>query len=93
MTFKEKYEQLINDMNEVLGIIITYKGEESKHYSEKVLKPDDEFMFNLEGIGCPYVEEVANGELICNYGHKYDYSCLDTEELCKLTDHLREKYA
>ena len=91
-TFEQKKDDMIEKMGEFVKDAIFLKGEESKEFSEKVLKPDNEFMFNLEGVGSPYVTEVAEDKLICNYGHTYSYDCLGIDELCQLIDHLKEKY-
>lgn len=94
MNFEEKYQLLVSDIEETISILVTYKGEDSKHYSDKALKPDDDFMFNLD-VGHPsdsYVTEVKKDGLVSNYGHKYNFDCLEMQELCKLVDHLRKKY-
>lgn len=91
MNFEEKHQLLVSDIEETISILVAHKGKESKHSSKKVVIPDDEFKFNLDGIGSPYIDEVASDNLICNYGDVYSFDSLETEELCRLADHLRKK--
>jgi len=95
MKFEDKYNTLINDIQVTVEVLADHKGEDtSRHYSEKVLKPDDDFMFNLD-VGHPsgsYVTEVKKDGLVSNYGHVYSFDQLELEKVCQLVDHLKEKY-
>lgn len=93
MSLEVQYLEFLDKITETISDLVQKKGaEDSEHYSEKVLKPEDEYKFNLEGVGCPYVVEVSEKNLICNYGHTYSFDSLDTQELCQLVDHLTNKY-
>lgn len=94
MSLEVKYLEFLDEITKAISDLVQSKGkEDSKHYSEKVLKPEDDFMFNLD-VGHPsssYVAEVSADSLISNYGHKYSFDSLDTQELCQLVDHLTNK--
>jgi hypothetical protein len=93
ITFEERKEALIDDMKQTIATIIYHKGSPSKEFSEKILKPDDGFMFNIDGYPSgSYVIEVGADRLNSNFGHQYDYSSLGIDELCQLVDHLVDKY-
>lgn len=95
MTFEEKKDEFFRDIYGTMINLVDEAGQESEHYSDKVIIPDDDFMFNLD-VGHPsgsYVIEVTGTELISNYGHKYNFDVLELEVLCELLDHLVEKYS
>jgi len=94
MSFEEKKENLINQMQELVKKLIKDgKGVESKHTSDIVMKPEDKFQFNIDGYPSgSYVTEVKEDKLVSNYGHSYDYEVIGIDELCELIDHLKNKY-
>ena len=96
MSLEVKYLEFLDKITEAISDLVQSKGkEDSKHYSDKVLKPDDDFMFNLD-VGHPsgsYVTEVKKEGLVSNYGHVYSFDSLETQELCQLIDHLQIKYS
>lgn len=94
MSFEIKREALITQMKNFVQTCVNNKVTEiSKHDSSNVLKPDDEFQFNLKTHYNGYVEEVSeDGYLMSNGGNHYNYDSLGMEELCELFDHLKSKY-
>lgn len=92
MTFQEKKDNLIDGMIMAIRELVARHGVDSKDYSDKVLIPDERFMYQIEGYPNGKVVEV-NDKLICSFGHRYDYTAIDIDELCELIDHLIDKYS
>ena len=91
MNYQEQLEDLFNSAVLDVVTLISRKGEESDHTSDKCLKiKDDELMYNLDGGR--YLTEVHRTNLVDNSGYMYSFSALETEKFMEVADHLIEIY-
>lgn len=86
-SFKQKYQELSNEVYQQLNHLVNIKGKKSEFRSTKALKVKDKVAFNLDGGR--YVKEVIHGELLDNEGYSYSFWCLTLEQLCELVDSFK----
>lgn len=89
MTFKEKHQNLLAEIQETLQILIYHNGETSQFNGEKCLIPDEDYMFN---VGSSWIMEVHADKVLTPYGTAYQFSTLSTYSIVELADHLMKKY-
>lgn len=91
ITFQQKHELLMDELQQTVRTLCYHKGEESKDYSHKCVIPDDDFQFNIPNSG-NWIVELTGDYLYDNNGHQYNYDVADMEILCQIVDNLVGKY-
>lgn len=61
-------------------------GKDSEVGFKTIKIKDSNFQFSILWNGC--ITEVGEDYLFNSYGHSFNFSCLDFEDLCNLVDYI-----